>query len=66
MKYKKTLAELESVAVKWWPRELMEEVAKLTVVPLLLETQEQFLSILKLAGKKPEQLDTSKNLWPLS
>ena len=56
MKYKKTLAELEKVAVKWWPKALAAEVAKLSVIPKLLETQEQFISILKLAGDSPEQI----------
>lgn len=56
MKYKKTLEDLESVAIKWWPKDLEEQVAKASVVPLLLKTQDQFTSILKLSSKNPEQI----------
>ena len=56
MKYKKTLAELEKEAVKWWPKHLEAEVANSSVIPKLLETQDQFISVLKLAGARPEQI----------
>jgi hypothetical protein len=42
MKYKKTLSELEKVAIKWWPKDLEAEVAAASVIPLLLKTQEEF------------------------
>ena len=56
MKYKKTLADLEKVAIKWWPKDLEAEVAKSSVIPKLLQTQEQFISVLKLSGNFPEQI----------
>jgi hypothetical protein len=56
MKYKKTLAHLEKVAIKWWPKALEESVASASVLPKLLESQEQFISVLKLSGNKPEQI----------
>jgi hypothetical protein len=56
MKYKKTLAELKKVAIHWWPKELEAIVAKQSVIPKLLETQDQFISVLKLAGDSPEQI----------
>ena len=56
MKYKKTLADLEKVAIKWWPKALEETVASASVLPKLLETQEHFISVLKLSGSKPEQI----------
>lgn len=56
MKFKKTLTDLEKVAIKWWPKALEHEVAKGSVIPKLLETQEQFISVLKLSGKAPEQI----------
>jgi len=56
MKYKKTLEDLEKVAVKWWPKQLEAEAAELSVIPKLLETQEKFISILKLSGGEPEQI----------
>ena len=56
MKYKKTLADLEKVAIKWWPKNLEEQVAQISVIPRLVQTQEQFISILKLSGRSPEQI----------
>lgn len=56
MKFKKTLKDLEMVAIKWWPKDLEEEVAKLSVIPKLLETQDKFISVLKLSGDNPEQV----------
>lgn len=56
MKYKKTLEDLERVAIKWWPKDLEEQVFKASVVPLLLQTQDQFTSILKLSSKSPDQI----------
>lgn len=56
MKYKKSLSDLEKVAVKWWPKSLEDKVAEISVVPKLLATQDDFLSILQLSGKFPEQV----------
>jgi len=56
MKYKKTLEDLEKVAVKWWPKQLEAQAAAISVIPKLLETQDQFISILKLSGDSPEQI----------
>ena len=56
MKYTRTIAELEKYAVKWWPKELEETVAAASAIPALLATQEQFICILKLSGKKPDQV----------
>lgn len=56
MRFKKTVAELEKVAVKWWPKALEEKVAEISAVPKLLETQDSFISILKLSGDYPEQI----------
>jgi hypothetical protein len=43
--YRKTLEELEQVASMFWPTELSEVEANLSVVPLLLKTQDQFISV---------------------
>ena len=56
MKYKKTLKDLEKAAIKWWPKSLEADVTKSSVIPLLLQTQDKFISILKLSGKSPEQV----------
>jgi hypothetical protein len=56
MKFKKTAKELELAAIKWWPKDLEEKVALASVVPKLIETQDKFISILKLSGDKPESV----------
>jgi hypothetical protein len=45
--YNKTFEELEAVASKFWPVELSETEANLSVIPLLLQTQDDFIAILK-------------------
>ena len=45
-KYQRTVKELEQVASKFWPDELSALEANLSVIPLLLKTQEQFLNII--------------------
>jgi len=63
-----TLEELKSDAVKYWPQSIMEEVVKINPVPLLLETQDKFISILKCADRTPLSwqniLETSSELPP--
>ncbi len=44
--YQRTVSELESLASMFWPYELSEEAAKLSVIPKLLETQDEFIAIL--------------------
>ena len=44
--YQRTFEELEEVASKFWPVELSELEARLSVIPLLLKTQDQFISII--------------------
>ena len=44
--YRKTFEELEQVASKFWPSELSEVEAKLSIIPLLLETQDLFISLI--------------------
>lgn len=56
IKYNRSFAELELKAEKWWPKELEAQVASASVVPKLVATQEQFISILKLSGKSPLQI----------
>lgn len=50
-RYERTLEELEQHACKWWPREVREEANKISILHTLLDTQEKFISILKLADK---------------
>lgn len=45
-KYQRTVPELRKLASMFWPSELSEEAAKLSVIPILLETQDEFIAIL--------------------
>lgn len=51
-RYERTIDELEVHACKWWPAELREVEQNLSNLPVLLDTQDQFISILKLANKE--------------
>lgn len=53
-KYARTLAELKERAVLFWPREIIEREASVSILPLLLKTQEKFISILNLSDSAPD------------
>ena len=56
-KYLRSIEELETLACNWWPIEVREEAQKMSILQYLLDTQEKFISILKLADKdKPEKI----------
>ena len=42
----KTIEQLEQSACKYWPQEISEAVAKVNPIPMLIQTQDKFLSIL--------------------
>jgi hypothetical protein len=46
--YQRTVAELRELASMFWPAEISEEAAKLSVIPLLLKTQEEFIALLSI------------------
>ena len=50
-RFERTIEELEQHACKWWPREVREETQKISILQVLLDTQEQFIAILKLAER---------------
>lgn len=50
-RYERDIDELEQHACKWWPKEIRKEEEEMSILPLLLNTQEKFISILKLADK---------------
>ena len=56
IKYNRDIHELESHAEKWWPKALEAQVADVSVIPILVATQDQFISILKISGKSPLQI----------
>lgn len=51
-KYERTIDELEEKACKWWPKEVREEADKISILQTLLDTQEKFISLLKLTNKQ--------------
>lgn len=57
-KYRKPFEELEKVASKFWPSELAQQEAELSVIPLLLKTQHQFISILSISTQTLDDLFT--------
>jgi len=55
-KYNRNINELKKQATLWWPEELKKKNALANVLPLLLKTQDDFLSLLNLSKKDPFQL----------
>jgi hypothetical protein len=54
IKYKRSLEELRTKAVLHWPDEINKGAIELSVLPLLLNTQDEFISLLKLSNRHPE------------
>lgn len=50
-RFERTIDELETHACKWWPKEVRDEAQQISVLQALLDSQEKFISILKLANK---------------
>lgn len=50
----KTIEELEKSACLYWPTHLSDVVAEISSIPILIKTQDQFLSILKSSDKNPD------------
>jgi hypothetical protein len=64
---KKTIKELESTACLYWPNHLAKAAADISSLPILLKTQDQFLSILKCSDKEPiSWLKSIKSMSTLS
>lgn len=57
-KYQKTFEELEQVASKFWPSEFSEMEAKLSIIPMLLKTQDLFISIIGTGAPTLDRLFT--------
>ena len=53
MKHKRRIEQLEARASLWWPRGLSSQQADSGVIPLLIKTQETFVSLLKISGGSP-------------
>jgi len=54
--YARDIITLQSYAAMWWTESLKDENATISVIPRLLETQEDFISILQLSKKNPTQV----------
>lgn len=52
--YKRTLIELRKKAILYWSQELLEQAGEASILPLLLETQDKFISVLTLADGSPD------------
>lgn len=50
----KTIEQLAENARLYWPSELNEMAAEISSLPILIETQDVFISILKTSDKSPE------------
>lgn len=50
-KYVRSMTELEKYACMWWPKEIRDYADKLSILQTLLDTQEKFISILKLSNR---------------
>lgn len=53
MEYKRDISTLKQRAAIWWPPMLLALEANASIIPKLIETQEEFISLLKLSGKNP-------------
>lgn len=56
--YARTYEQLEAVASKFWTSELLEIESELSIIPLLLKTQDQFINIIALETLSLEKLFT--------
>ncbi|HEX4945170.1 MAG TPA: restriction endonuclease [Blastocatellia bacterium] len=53
-KYARSLETLREKAVLFWPQEIIEKETSVSVLPLLLKTQDKFIGILNLADASPD------------
>ena len=56
MKFNRTIKQLEKNAALWWPDYLSQANADISVIPKLLQTQDDFLKIISLSKKSPYQV----------
>ncbi|MEM5480805.1 hypothetical protein WNY97_13310 [Pseudoalteromonas fuliginea] len=65
---KRNIAEFQSNAVLHWSKEMLEKADAASALPILLETQDEFIALLKVASKTPTSwksvLDESRSLTP--
>ena len=54
MRQDRSIADFRAAAVLHWPDEIRDEVAKVSVLPTLLDTQDHFTSLLTLGDSAPD------------
>lgn len=65
-RYNRNIEELEARAAHFWPIELSKQEAELSIIPILLRTQEQFIAILSVDVPTHEELFQIVNSSTLS
>lgn len=55
-KYQRTIDQLHDSAAMFWPPELSQQEAEVSIVPKLLETQDQFIAILSVETASHDQM----------
>ena len=50
---KRNIIEFQTNAVLHWSKEMLEKADALSALPILLETQDEFIALLKIASKTP-------------
>ena len=53
MFYNRNIDDLEANAILWWPEDLNQANAAISVIPKLLQTQDDFLKIISLSKESP-------------
>lgn len=53
MDYRRDIGVLQSKAAIWWPAFLSSMETNASIIPTLIKTQDEFISLLKLSGKDP-------------
>ncbi len=56
MKFNRNISELEANDILWWPEHFNQANAAISVIPKLLQTQDDFLKIISLSKKNPYQV----------
>lgn len=56
MSYNRNIETLESNAILWWPDNLNQANASISIIPKLLKSQDDFLNIISLAKDSPFQV----------
>lgn len=52
--YQRTIEELQNVAIRQWPRHILDKLSETSILQKLLDTQDYFISVLKISNLKPE------------